>query len=72
MRGTVAKRLRAEARKNAIISEPEMTWFKRMLPRRLWKKDDRPSYIMVGTLKHTGYRRVYQDSKKYHKNKAGI
>jgi hypothetical protein len=68
MRGTVAKRLREIARQKASVEQPKMAWFKRMLPRSLWKVEDRPAYVRVGTLEHRGYRRVYQNMKKAHKS----
>ena len=60
MRGTVAKRLRAEARENSKPSQ--MTLIKAPI-RRMFKG----TLIIVGyrpILKQAGYRRAYQDAKK--------
>jgi hypothetical protein len=65
MRGTVAKRLRKEARK---ISEPtkyKTKWF----AKKTGKTDDKGKAVVDyrGTITCTGYRRAYQDLKKAYK-----
>jgi nicotinamide mononucleotide (NMN) deamidase PncC len=64
MRGTVAKRIRSLARKMAARNPTEykIRWFERLLGKS--GPDGRPAREMVGTVFCTGYRRVYQDTKR--------
>jgi len=64
MRGTVAKRIRNEARKIAAKNPTEykIKWFERLIG-----KTDSKGLLMkakVGTVYSVGFRRVYQDMKR--------
>ena len=65
MRGTVAKRIRNEARQKAATNPTtyHVRWFEKLIP---WKTGDdgKPARIRVGTVYCTGFRRVYQDMKR--------
>ena len=63
MRGTVAKRIRKEARKQAVSNPTQyrIRWFEKLLGKT--GSDGKPARIRVGTIFCTGYRRIYQDMK---------
>ena len=70
MRGTIAKRLRKQARVNSTPTEYHTKWFKFFTG----GVDDKGEQIMDdrGTVTCTGYRRKYQDLKLQYKSTRGI
>ena len=65
MRGTVAKKLRKEARENSKATTYRTKWFAKKTGKT--NEDGKPVMDYRGTTTCTGYRRIYQDLKKAYK-----
>ncbi len=70
MRGTVAKKLRRQARKVATSSERKVRWAERLTGKT--DSEGKPHKHYSGTLFWTGFRRIYKDMKKQYKESRAI
>jgi len=66
MRGTIAKRLRAEARATSRPTEQKVKRYKKLVKGKTGD-DGKPVYDYRGTVTNTGYRADYQGLKKAYK-----
>ena len=66
MRGTVAKRIRKEARSTSTPTEKKTIWYKKLIKGKTGD-DGKPVYDMRGTITNTGYRAEYQRLKNAYK-----
>ena len=64
MRGTVAKRLRNQARATSAPTEQKQKWFKRVFIGKDGQKKDR----LTCTVRNVGFRAEYQKLKKAYKS----